>query len=676
MTSPVDIRSDHLRIVQDVLRAHLPGDAKAWVFGSRAAWTTKDSSDLDLAVESEMPFDSRIIGVLQDAFEDSDLPYTVDVVDINRISSSFKQIIEAQKIPLSIPKIFLDTKNRPNRKSEQSAHEQGDAKIGQASDITAEHRKTVLTLLERHLPNTTVWTYRSRAKQDAQLQSDLDLVVFASPKQSDQVSDLREAFKKSDLPYRVELFVWDEMPESFREQIEAEHVMLADNDWVSLRLGEVCIKIGSGATPRGGKDAYLKDGIFSLIRSQNVYNNRFSHDGLAFISEQHATELNNVEVFPDDVLLNITGDSVARVCQVAPDVLPARVNQHVAIIRPDSRKLSARFLRYFLVSPNIQKTLLSWAESGGTRNALTKGMIESFDVQAPADVAEQHAIAHILGTLDDKIELNRRMNETLEAMARALFKSWFIDFDPVRAKMEGRYTGLLGDIAKLFPDRMVDSELGEIPEGWEVYCLGEMVGIVKGRSYRSQELDESDTALVTLKSFARGGGYRPDGLKSFKGNYKPEQAVYPGEIVIACTDVTQAADVIGRPAIVQATAAYSTLVASLDTLIVRPNHIGMTKTFLYFLTYSKRFTTHTYSHTTGTTVLHLAKQAVLSFQFVRPSVRLSDLFDDIARPILECIQVIQQESESLAALRDMLLPKLVSGELRVRDAEAFLERMV
>ena len=115
---------------------------------------------------------------------------------------------------------------------------------------------------------------------------------------------------------------------------------------------------------------------------------------------------------------------------------------------------------------------MSWAGSGGTRNALTKGMIEAFDVPVPEDVAEQRAIAHILGTLDDKIELNRRMNETLEAMARALFKSWFVDFDPVRAKMEGRHTGLpRRHLADLFPDRLVDSEMGEIPEGWEVTSL-------------------------------------------------------------------------------------------------------------------------------------------------------------------------------------------------------------
>jgi type I restriction enzyme S subunit len=138
-------------------------------------------------------------------------------------------------------------------------------------------------------------------------------------------------------------------------------------------------------------------------------------------------------------------------------VLPARVNQHVAIIRPDPDKLAPRFLRYFLVSPGMQAKLLSWAGSGGTRNALTKSMIESLDLLAPTDTTEQRAIAHILGTLDDKIDLNRRMNKTLEAMVRALFKSWFVDFGPIRAKVEGCDPRVPKYLADLFADCLVDS---------------------------------------------------------------------------------------------------------------------------------------------------------------------------------------------------------------------------
>ena len=146
----------------------------------------------------------------------------------------------------------------------------------------------------------------------------------------------------------------------------------AAGQWLEVTLGDVCTKIGSGATPRGGKEVYLEDGPYALIRSQNIYNAGFTRDGLAFISDEQAEALRNVEVLPDDVLLNITGDSVARVCQVDVAVLPARVNQHVAIVRPDPDTLDPGYLRYYLASPAVQAMLLSWAGSGGTRNALTK----------------------------------------------------------------------------------------------------------------------------------------------------------------------------------------------------------------------------------------------------------------------------------------------------------------
>ena len=159
----------------------------------------------------------------------------------------------------------------------------------------------------------------------------------------------------------------------------------------SLLLGDVCTKIGSGATPRGGKDVYLEYGEVSLIRSQNIHNDRFERDGLVFISQKHADQLSNVKVRSNDVLLNITGDSVARVCQVPEHALPARVNQHVAIIRPNSSHLDARFLRFFLASPQVQAHMLALAGAGATRKALTKSMIESFEVP-PLSVKAQRTI--------------------------------------------------------------------------------------------------------------------------------------------------------------------------------------------------------------------------------------------------------------------------------------------
>jgi type I restriction enzyme S subunit len=286
-------------------------------------------------------------------------------------------------------------------------------------------------------------------------------------------------------------------------------------------------------------------------------------------------------------------------------------------------------------------------------------------------IAEQRAIADILGTLDDKIELNRRINKTLEAIARTIFKSWFVDFEPVRAKASAeppesvcRRLGLSPELLALFPDRLVDSQLGEIPEGWKIEFVGSIAEVIKGKSYKSSELGPSTTALVTLKSFNRGGGYRLDGLKEYAGAFRPEQEVFAGDLIVAYTDVTQAAEVIGKPALVVSDSRYEHLVISLDVAVVRPRR-NEYRAFLYGLMSNEAFQQHTRAHTTGTTVLHLAANAVPAFKFADPGQNLLSTYARIAGPIFESIDRRVSESRNLAAIRDVLLPKLLSGELRV-----------
>lgn len=259
------------------------------------------------------------------------------------------------------------------------------------------------------------------------------------------------------------------------------------NDWKLEKLGNITLKIGSGATPSGGKNVYLDNGI-PLIRSQNIYNGYFNHSGLAFLSERSAKELDNVIVQKNDNLINITGDSVCRSTIVPDNLINSRVNQHVMIIRPIQQVLHYRYLHYFLISPNTQKKLYSFSDSGGTRKALTKEMVSDLEIPLPSFKTQQK-IADILGSLDDKIELNRQMNQTLEAMARAIFKSWFVDFDPVYAKMEGRDYPLPPEIMDLFPDELEESELGLIPKGWRVSTIGEEVEVVGGGTPSTKNLE-------------------------------------------------------------------------------------------------------------------------------------------------------------------------------------------
>ena len=188
-----------------------------------------------------------------------------------------------------------------------------------------------------------------------------------------------------------------------------------------VKLADICQKIGSGATPRGGKEAYRAEGI-ALVRSQNVLDFSFSSDGLAYINDEQADKLRNVELQSGDVLLNITGDSVARACLMDDDYLPGRVNQHVAIIRVDESKAVNSYLLYYLQWRKSH--LLQLASAGATRNALTKGMIEQLEIDLPS-LDEQRKVVGILGSIQNKIKLNHEINDNLQQQANALFARYY-----------------------------------------------------------------------------------------------------------------------------------------------------------------------------------------------------------------------------------------------------------
>ena len=203
---------------------------------------------------------------------------------------------------------------------------------------------------------------------------------------------------------------------------------------IMTRLGDICEKIGSGATPHGGKEAYCLEGI-SFVRSQNIGDFSFSANGLAHINNEQAKKLSNVELKPNDILLNITGDSVARTCIIDSEYLPARVNQHVAIIRGKNDIVLSSYLLYFLQWK--KKYLLQLASAGATRNALTKSMIEQLEIELPT-IEQQRKIAGVLDKIQEKIKLNQKINDNLEQQAAALFSSLYN-----RSNTEVRYTDLI-----------------------------------------------------------------------------------------------------------------------------------------------------------------------------------------------------------------------------------------
>jgi type I restriction enzyme S subunit len=329
------------------------------------------------------------------------------------------------------------------------------------------------------------------------------------------------------------------------------------------------------------------------------------------------------------------------------------------------------FVYYFLNSSLGQIRLLANTSQVGVpaiAQALTT--IRQLKISIP-DLFLQKKITEFLRLLDDRITLLRETNKTLEAIAQAIFKSWFVDFDPVRAKQEGRLPeGMDSETAKFFPDSFEQSKLGMIPKGWVINDVSLISEIVKGKSYSSQDLvDRHSTALVTLKSFERGGGFRMDGFKPYSGAYKPSQIVRAGDLIVAYTDVTQAAELIGRPAIVVEVEEYETLVASLDVGIIRPNIEFCGRQFLFGLFNTNSFKNHTLAHTSGTTVLHLSKDGIGSFRFALPPKKIIDHFELTASVIAERKQININQIRTLSSLKDILLPRLISGQLSLPDAE-------
>jgi len=389
------------------------------------------------------------------------------------------------------------------------------------------------------------------------------------------------------------------------------------------KLGGICNKIGSGATPHGGSEVYLSSGI-ALIRSQNVYNDGFKKEGLAHISDKHAQELENVTVQAGDILLNITGDSVARVCQAPEEVLPARVNQHVAIIRPIEDILNARYLKYFLVNPTMQRYMHSLAAAGATRQALTKGMIEEFEIP-DISLPEQKAIASILGALDDKIELNRKMNESLEAMARAIFKSWFVDFEPIPG---------------LAPHKeWQDSPLGKIPKGWKVETIGNVIELAYGKA---------------LKDELRQPGKIPVYGSNGQIGWHNEKLVDGPGIVVGRK---------GNPGIV--TWVPSDFYPIDTTFYVAPKNEIKSMHYLFHVLKLQDLA----SLGADSAVPGLNRNMAYMNKMIIPPEDIIALFDKQVRTLSDAIHHNSEQSRTLASIRNTLLPKLLSGEIRVKDAE-------
>ena len=555
-----------------------------------------------------------------------------------------------------------------------------------AIDVTAAERRTVLALLERYLPNTAVWAYGSRVKWTSRPASDLDLVAFARPEQSVRVAELREAFEESDLPFAVDLFVWDEVSEGFRKHVEAEYLVLAEGaldctkrtdcstetapaieqakrnrgwrrgwkEWTVRELMESgSLEIGDGYR---AKNSELSKSGLPFARAGNIRNG-FQFDGADRFPTENLDRVKNKASLPGDVVFTSKG-TVGRFAFVRKDTPRFVYSPQLCFWRSLDRELiDPRFLFCWMSGREFFEQFKE--VSGQTDMAEFVSLRDQRNMRITLPpVGEQRAIAHVLGTLDDKIELNRRMNATLEAMARALFQSWFVDFDPVRAKMEGRDPGLPKDIADLFPDRLVDSELGPIPEGWSLGKLDDIASL-NPESWNAQNAP-GEVAYVDLAGTKWG---RIETVEVHPWSTAPSRArrvLRSGDTIVGTVRPGN-----GSYALIGGEG----LTGSTGFAVLHPRTSNARE--IVWCAATSRGNIDRLAHLAdGAAYPAIRPHTVAGTRIVLSDASVRGAFSSMTAGSFDRMENNKRASRKLAAMRDALLAPLVSGESRVRTTAA------
>ena len=490
-------------------------------------------------------------------------------------------------------------------------------------DLSPPYLAIVEEVLSEHVPDCEVRAFGSRATWTAKDYSDLDLAVVGDgPLDRCTLGRLKEAFEESTLPMRVDVLDWHTVTAGFREVIESQCVVLrqADNraTWPLLPLGELVNNFDSRRVPLSRRERSIRPGPYPYYGATGV---------MDYIDDYLFEEL-HLLVGEDGSVETPTGTPYVQ-------LVDGRfwVNNHAHVLQGLDDD-ETRFLYYALSATQIRPFV-----SGSVQAKLTQANLNRVPVPYPKHASNRRAVAKVLGTLDDKIELNRRMSETLDEMVRALFRSWFVDFDPVHAKTEGQPSSLPSDLDALFPDSFEPSELGRIPSGWTVGELGDLVELSYGKALKAQD--------------RRFGCVPVYGSNGQVGWHNESLVRGPGIIVGRK----------GNPGTVRWS--HADFYPIDTTFYVVPRESPAHFQFLFFALEAQDLP----SIAADSAVPGLSRRLAYMNKQVIPPSRLVSAFEERVRPPFTRARDAMEESRTLAALRDTLLPKLLSGELPVRSAE-------
>ncbi len=576
-------------------------------------------------------------------------------------------------------------------------------------DISPGQRKELLDLIMRHLPNVEVWAFGSRVKWTARSNSDLDLVAFARPEDEGRVSRLKEALEESSLPFRVDLLVWDKIPESFQKNIRDRYVVMIGkkestrdlvkgSDWETYTLGELG-SIRTGRTPPfslgdgfGGTIPFVTPGDMNGQKWITETDRNLNEIGLSAVRSS---------LMPArSVAVSCIGSDMGKAVLLAK---PSVTNQQINTIAVDESRFNAEFVYYDL---SVRQQELKAAASGSATPILNKGHFSGFEISIPPR-ATQDKIVDILGRLDEKIDLNRRINQTLEAMAQAIFKSWFVDFDPVKAKIAAIQQGRdplraamsaisgkadaeldalpreqfdqLAATAALFPNEMEESELGEIPSGWHASPFGSLLVHTIGGDWGKDVPDSSsDTRVAIIRGtdipdLEKAQTFRVP-IRYTTTKKLASRQLQVGDIVLEVSGGSKDQPT-GRSIRITANTMREfdcPVEPASFCRLLRPTspQIGVILGLHLARIYVQGKTWEYQNQSTG--IANFQTAHFLEAELVaNPPTEIAQKFYDLVTPLLE--RRHDAQSRRLATLRDTLLPKLLSGELSITEVDAEAE---
>ena len=537
-------------------------------------------------------------------------------------------------------------------------------------DLHPKHFETVQHILAKHVPGCEVRAFGSRVKWTAKDYSDLDLAVVGSkPLILRQRHQLAEAFEESDLPIRVDVLDWHTISEEFKRIIAAEYAVIQEAEPVKANEESVTTLKNSGRKNKRWNLAKLgdvvtinpqrkltktKEAFHVAMRDIEVFRREIaSHSSKEFHGS--GTRFQNGDTLFARITPCLENGKTAYVSCLKPNQVGHGSTEFI-VLSGVKNQTDNLFVYYLARDPNLRTFAIHSMQGSTGRQRVMVDSLRSFELTLPP-IEEQRRIAHILSTLDDKIELNRQMNETLEATARAIFKSWLVDFDPVKAKMKGQKPiGMAPETATLFPSAFENSPLGKIPKGWKVTTIDEDFDLTMGQSPPGSTYNEDGKGMPFYQ-----------GRKDFSFRY-PTQRVY-------CTSPKRFAEKGDTLVSVRAPIGDINMVnekCCIGRGLVAIRHKTRSRSYTY---YTMQFLQEVFSRyeAEGTVFGSINKTDFQTLSQLRPSNEVIEAFERLVYPLDQSIENNENESRTLAQTRDTLLPKLLSGEIRVDEANQTLE---